>query len=599
MKACKTIRRYLPVMLVSLLAALGTPALAQTAATWNGGGGDTSYDNPSNWDIGRVPVNDVSETFNVFIPASVTVLFDVDLPQEVTDLQLAAGSTLDIQPGKSLSVLDDAELFGIVTTGNGTFQAAGAAAQFPGNAARLLVGGGGSISVAATSYSSAGTLASATLFSASDASSLLDLSSLQSIAANFSLYSGVQVHTISATNGGAIDLSSVQSVLGPALETQDRLDFVVNTDGTMDLSSLQQVTTGNGKVQFNVSSGGSMTLGDLVVTPRVTLSVDGATSQVEAGHLHMDATGSFAVTGGATLTLGGNFGYDFTSEGSFNGTAALLELAGTGPQWLEAGGEDLGVNGATSGNFGLAQLTVGTAAQATTVVLVDMIDNGNRTSPREALYLFGSGGVDGLHVLGGSSLVLGDINVYALIGGTMTHINGLFGAGETSIAFDGGFLDLSALEGDFDADGDVDADDIDLLLGNVLAGANDLTFELTGDSLVDQDDADRMIHDILGTEYGDANLDRAIDGGDLSLLGAKWLTPRWASWGNGDFNGDGAVDGGDLSLLGASWLWTGPAAAVPEPATLALLTCGGLGLILRRRRLQEGDAAGDSPRPAA
>jgi hypothetical protein len=86
------------------------------------------------------------------------------------------------------------------------------------------------------------------------------------------------------------------------------------------------------------------------------------------------------------------------------------------------GGEDLGLAAPASGNFGMTQLIVGAAGQPTELALVDLIDNGNRHS-NEALYLFGSGGLDGLRILDGSRLVIGDINVYALVDGVWVHFN--------------------------------------------------------------------------------------------------------------------------------------------------------------------------------
>ena len=109
------------------------------------------------------------------------------------------------------------------------------------------------------------------------------------------------------------------------------------------------------------------------------------------------------------------------------------------PQFLEVSGLDLGaIDPANNGNFGFGQLVVGDIAQATVVELIDVLDNANRQSP-EALYLFGLGGPDGLHVLGGSTLVMNHINVYAFIGGQLTHLNALFGS-DLTIPFDQGFL---------------------------------------------------------------------------------------------------------------------------------------------------------------
>lgn len=76
---------------------------------------------------------------------------------------------------------------------------------------------------------------------------------------------------------------------------------------------------------------------------------------------------------------------------------------------------------------------------------------------------------------------------------------------------------------------------------------------------------------------GDADLDGDVDDDDLSLLLAHW--GQDTDWSNGEFSGTPPVNDDDLSLLLANW--TGPiTAAVPEPATIVLLT-GALVLVKR------------------
>ncbi len=143
----------------------------------------------------------------------------------------------------------------------------------------------------------------------------------------------------------------------------------------------------------------------------------------------------------------------------------------------------------------------------------------------------------------------------------------------------------SGLSGDFDGDGDVDADDLDLLFANV--GGTDLAFDLDGDGDVDSDDVDEWVFNTVpigenvGTVYGDFNLDGAVDAGDLALLGTNFGAAGSFGWADGDANGDGVVDAGDLALLGSNFGTV--VHPVPEPVTMSLLAIGGAALLRRKK----------------
>jgi autotransporter-associated beta strand protein len=96
------------------------------------------------------------------------------------------------------------------------------------------------------------------------------------------------------------------------------------------------------------------------------------------------------------------------------------------------------------------------------------------------------------------------------------------------------------------------------------------------------------------TYAGDVNLDGAVDDNDVSILGLFYDNGLTSGhyWNQGDvFGYDGRIDDNDVSIFGLTYglgigapLGGGPAGAVPEPATLALLALGGLAAAIRRQR---------------
>jgi hypothetical protein len=131
---------------------------------------------------------------------------------------------------------------------------------------------------------------------------------------------------------------------------------------------------------------------------------------------------------------------------------------------------------------------------------------------------------------------------------------------------------------DADDDGDVDVNDLDLVLMTAAgsAGSGD-PLDINQDGVFSaQDGLDWLAE--YGSLPGDANLDGTVDLIDLSTLASNFDTAG-SGWSTGDFNGDNAVDLIDLSTLASNFDQSAP--AVPEPATAALL--GLAALALRRR----------------
>ncbi len=105
-----------------------------------------------------------------------------------------------------------------------------------------------------------------------------------------------------------------------------------------------------------------------------------------------------------------------------------------------------------------------------------------------------------------------------------------------------------SIPGDFDGDGQVAANDIDLLAAAIRVG--DQTFDVTGDDVVNEDDFNHLVTVILQTAFGDSNLDGVFDSSDLVLV---FQTGEYddavasnSGWADGDWNGDGEFDSSDL-----------------------------------------------------
>ena len=148
------------------------------------------------------------------------------------------------------------------------------------------------------------------------------------------------------------------------------------------------------------------------------------------------------------------------------------------------------------------------------------------------------------------------------------------------------------VNGDIDGNSEVNADDIDLLAEAIRKGSFARTFDLNIDGQVNDGDMDKLVHDILGTDYGDFNLDGMVDIGDYGTWATFFLSSGkiagGSGWEGGDANGDGMVNLSDY----ARWAETinnggisgSEGDAAPEPGTIALLCTGGMFLIRRKSR---------------
>ncbi|WP_432797708.1 peptidoglycan-binding protein [Poriferisphaera sp. WC338] len=192
-----------------------------------------------------------------------------------------------------------------------------------------------------------------------------------------------------------------------------------------------------------------------------------------------------------------------------------------------------------------------------------------------------------MNAIGSSSFAIGDSSGVHL---NHVHIDMRLTSGAIAMTGDAA--------GDFNIDGSVDGDDIDLLFKNVGGDASIYNLAATS-TLVTDKDVDFLIEDILGTVYGDGDLDQDVDFADFVLLRDNWtgsLVERTGDkgWALGDWDGDWDVDEDDLAVftLNQNVAFNGAEqaafdafiATIPEPTAGMLMLLGAMGVTVRRRR---------------
>ena len=139
------------------------------------------------------------------------------------------------------------------------------------------------------------------------------------------------------------------------------------------------------------------------------------------------------------------------------------------------------------------------------------------------------------------------------------------------------------VNGDFNNNGELDVEDIDLLTAASASLANDAAFDLTGDGKVDGTDVSNWIKDLKNSWSGDSNLDGQFNSSDfVAVFGAGLFEKDEAAvWSQGDWNGDGFFNSSDFVAAftdGGYEQGLRPPAAVPEPTSIVLLVLAVLGL---------------------
>lgn len=156
-----------------------------------------------------------------------------------------------------------------------------------------------------------------------------------------------------------------------------------------------------------------------------------------------------------------------------------------------------------------------------------------------------------------------------------------------SVIFDDASLSRLSLAGDYNDSGTHESEDIDLLFDEIPGNVPPTGVRFDG--VIDSDDADVLVRDILGTNYGDTDLDRDVDTSDLvnSIINFTGAGITGKLWQDGDTDGDRDVDTGDVTMAIINFTGAHSSSnvtAVPESSTLISILIGLMNSVIFGRR---------------
>lgn len=133
-------------------------------------------------------------------------------------------------------------------------------------------------------------------------------------------------------------------------------------------------------------------------------------------------------------------------------------------------------------------------------------------------------------------------------GSTVADFNG-DGALDVMDGYNGQIVLSTIAPGDANGDRKFDALDIDAILAGRNAVGYDRILDADEDGDIDQDDVRHIVYDVLGTTYGDTDLNGYVDHRDAHRLAASFGTA--GGWTSGNFDGSATIGLAHLAMLQA------------------------------------------------
>ena len=375
---------------------------------------------------------------------------------------------------------------------------------------------------------------------------------------------------------GTLNVSGGTLAVGSKLRVGDSSDpnvpygqMTVSNTGTVTVGSDLEIGYGKGKGTLNIS-GGQVTVSGKTYVSRINDS-----TQLTGGTSLMYMTGgSFIAPSGTSSPV--YVGFRGTVNPGVNGTLNISN------GYFRAGDLrllDLDSNSATAGTANKAYLKIG--ANANVALLGDA-----NSGPSFRIYNGGTSTVEMEIASGVKNSLLSVTNGTANLG---TALATLVVTGTSVSGYRPGQGDTFTL--------------ISATGGSMTGSFKNITSNMVGQLLLDPNNPSGGYWPIfrgavVGTNYvvtfqgamaGDATGDNKVDSSDFGAIARNWMQSG-KGWTDGDFSGDGTVDSTDFGALARNWGKTGlaPSAAppedapLPEPATLALLSLGGLAILRRK-----------------